>query len=237
MQKINRFVALTLVVALFVTGCATTKGGQSDGGDGKCGVAAVGGAVAGALIGALLSRNKVQGALIGAGGGAVLGGVLCLAVTAESRQTKTASQVEQDYRSQNSDSLPPAPQVQSYSLGIVPTSGAVKRGETLVIHSEAQVVRGLREDISSVKEVIQLKLGNDVLQTADKNMNAAGSGAFDTTYSIPIPQRFQDGTYTIASALYVNGQQTGMQRQGSFYIVTLDDGVRYAFREPFFSGN
>ncbi len=158
-------------------------------------------------------------------------------MTAESRQTKTAAQVEQDFRSKNSGNLPADPQVQSYALGIVPSSGAVKRGETLVFHSEAQVVGGLQEDISSVNEVIQLILGNDVLQTADKDMNAAGSGSFVTTYSIPIPPRFQDGTYTIASALYVNGQQTGLQRQGSFYIVTLDDGVRYAFLEPFLGDN
>lgn len=226
----KRLVALTIVMTLLVSGCATTKGGSSSD-DGKCVGAAVGGALAGALIGALLSKNKVSGAAIGAAGGGLLAGGLCLAVTSESRQTKTAAEVEMQFKSANKGSLPAEPVVQEYTTTIVPASGVLQKGEDLVIQSQAQVVRGRVSAVNSVVENVQLKLGDDVLQKFSKELPSSdGGGGYETVHTVHIPPRFQDGTYTVTSNLMVNGKLASTRLE-SFRVVTRDDGVRFALLE------
>jgi hypothetical protein len=233
MQRFYRIVAVMLVGVITATGCVTTKGGQteSSGSDGKCVAAAAGGAIAGAILGALLSRNKVAGGAAGGVIGGLIGGALCLAVTSEANQTKAAAEVEKDYRADNGGKLPSQPMVQSYTTSISPASGTVPRGDKLTIQSQAQVVRGANTGIESVQELIQLKLGEDVLQNITKPMPNSGSGAFATTHTIQIPPRMQDGTYTVASSLLINGQNTGELRTNNFRVVTMPDGIRYAFLE------
>jgi hypothetical protein len=225
----KRLVALTIVMTLLVSGCATTRGSSASD-DGKCVGAAVGGALAGALLGALLSKNKVSGAAIGAAGGGLLAGGLCLAVTSESRQTKTAAEVEMQFKSANKGSLPAEPVVQEYTTTIVPTSGVLQKGEDLVIQSQAQVVRGRVSAVNSVTENVQLKLGDDVLQKFSKELPSSGGGGYETVHTVHIPPRFQDGTYTVTSNLMVNGKLASTRLE-SFRVVTRDDGVRFALLE------
>jgi hypothetical protein len=205
-----RWVAVTTAGAIALAGCANTGvGGLAGGDDDPCNLIA--GTLIGGIAGALLDRNKRgRGAAIGAAAGALA----CVAVNAVSRQTRTAQQVEADYRRENRGQLPPdQPVVQAYDVTVNPDDG-VKSGEKLQVVSNMTVVRGARQPVNEVKEVLTLTSPDGNSRSAEKSASAgAGSGSYQNAFSLTLPKGVAPGTYPVNTQLYVNGKPLAERKQ------------------------
>lgn len=228
-----RFIAASVAVALAVSGCAGNAPRQGEpssaGNTGSCGGGTVAGAaVGGALLGALVGGRK------GAAAGAALGGgaaaIYCFGFNSESRQTKTAAQVDQEYRQQNRGNLPDAPMVTAYSTHVTPANGVVGKGGALELNSQAQVVNGKYRKADKVEEEFVMSYNNEKLQGFVKPMPSA-AGAYENKTTINVPKQFQDGTYTIASRVLVNGDPVGNPRVTKMQVVTVNGETRIALMD------
>jgi hypothetical protein len=199
-----------LVVCLSVAGCQSPGGGPSDtsASSDPCNPAV--GALIGGALGALINTDKRgKGALIGAG----LGALACVVVNAVSRQTKSAVQVEDEYRKRHGGKLPPSdPVVQAYDVTVSP-DGQVRPGEKAQVVSNMTVVQGASQPVEEVKEVLTL-VGPEGTKTAEKKANErAGSGAYENTFNLSFPKDVAPGTYPIKTQLYVNGRPAAERKQ------------------------
>jgi hypothetical protein len=223
----NRRLAISVAVltasAIAISGCATHSSGQesADGGD-PCN--AIIGGVVGGILGAVLDHNRRgRGAAIGA----AVGALACVAVNAASRQTRTAQQVEGEYRSKNQGRLPPnEPVVQAYSVTMNPDS-EVQSGEKLQVVSNMTVVSGQKQSVNEVKEVLTLTGPDGKNRRAEKVASKqAGSGSYENTFSLTLPKGVAPGAYPVKTQLYVNGTQMA-ERQQALRVIAQNDGVRY----------
>lgn len=228
-----RLVAVSVAVALAVSGCAGTGSRQGEpssaGTPGSCGGGTVAGAaVGGALLGALVGGRK------GAAAGAALGGgaaaIYCFGFNSESRQTKTAAQVDQEYRQQNRGSLPDTPMLTAYTTNISPANGVVGKGGALEISSQAQVVNGKIRKADRVEEEFVMSYNNEKVGEFSKAMPSA-AGAFENKTTINVPKKFQDGAYTIASRVLVNGEPVGNPKVTRMQVVTVNGEIRIALMD------
>lgn len=194
-----RVVALATAVALLTVACAT-KG--SAGGDDPCNP--VVGAVVGGAVGALIGgdKHRARGAAIGAG----VGALACVAMNYNSRQTRSADQVGDDYRRRNGE-LPPAPVVTAYAVQSARNSA--RAGEEVTVTSNIEVVPGRSEPLKELREefVIVDPKGVERSKLA-KTPAPAGSrgGAYVSTLQFTFPQGVPPGPYQVQSRLYVNGK-------------------------------
>lgn len=215
-------IVISVSVALGLSGCAGTGGlGGSAGDSDPCNILV--GAVIGGLAGALLDRDKRgRGALIGAATGAVA----CVAVNAVSRQTRTARQVEDDYRRTHQGQLPPnEPVVETYSTSLNP-SNTVQSGERLRLLSSVTVVSGANEPVKQVKEVMTLTSPDGNTRTAEKIANEQpGSGAYENAFNLTLPKGVAPGAYPIRTQLYVNGKPLA-ERRHDLRVVAMNGVVR-----------
>ena len=219
---------------LLVSGCASTGqgaggGSQSSGMSGCSPGSYVGAVIGGALLGALIGGNK--GAAIGAATGVAAAGVYCLAINSRTDQTRTAQEVEQNYRTVNNGALPAQPTVQTYRSQInSPSNGVIKKGSTVQMASYAEVVNGREQRANTIEEVTTLYYGGEKFgEPSSKSMSASGSGGFSSTSSFQIPQKFQDGAYVIVTQLYVNGQPVANStRQQKLQVVTINGQMNLA---------
>lgn len=223
-KKLVKLVSIIAAGSLAVSGCATMGvGGESDSGGDPCNV--IVGGVIGGVAGALLDRNKRgRGALIGAAAGAIA----CVAVNAVSRQTRTAQQVEDDYRRTNRGQLPPnEPVVQAYKVTVNPDAG-VQSGEKLQVVSNMTVVRGANQPVNEVKEVLTLTGPDGKSRTAEKIASERpGSGAYENAFSLTLPKGVAPGTYPVNTQLYVNGKAMAERKQ-DLRVVARDSGLHFA---------
>lgn len=228
-----RAMTLAVSVAVGLAGCATQGGGNNPGSSadagGGCGVGTVAlGAVGGALVGGLLGGKK--GAVIGAGAGAGLAGIYCFAIKSESRQTKTAAQVEQEYRQENRGSLPDKPMLTAYSTQITPANGVVSKGGVIELTSRAQVVNGTVQKADKVEEEITLYYDKEPMQKAVKAMPNS-VGGFENKTTIAVPKKFQEGTYSVASRVLVNGEPVGQTSTAKVKVVTINGQMTIAMAD------
>lgn len=217
-------VALLTACALVIAGCETTGGTGSAGGDGDPCNILVGGIIGG-IAGAVLDRNRRgRGAVIGAAAGALT----CVAVNAVSRRTRTAQQVEEDYRRANQGQLPPdEPVVQAYNVVVNPDAG-VPSGERLQVVSNMTVVRGARQPVNEVKEVLTLTGPDGKARTAEKTASEQpGSGAYENAFSLTLPKGVAPGAYPVNTQLYVNGKQMAQRKQELRVIAQRDNTLRF----------
>ena len=221
----TRKIAATVAATVLLSGCASTGSGGSDAD--PCNLLV--GAIIGGLSGALLDRNKRgRGAVIGAAAGAVA----CVAVNAVSRQTRTASQVEEDYKRANSGRLPPSdPVVQSYSINLDPGT-RVRAGEKFQVVSNMVVVSGAAQPVTEVKETLALVSPDGKTRSAEKRANdRAGSGAYENRFTLTLPEGVSAGTYPIKTQLYVNGRQVGERAQNLSIVAGRDGALHLAVVE------
>ncbi len=221
-----RWAALLTAGALAVSGCANTGSGLAGGDSDPCNLIA--GTLIGGVAGALLDRNKrARGAAIGAAAGAVA----CVAVNAVSRQTRTAQQVEDDYRRGHRGQLPPnEPVVQAYDVTVNPDAG-VQSGEKLQVVSNMTVVRGARQPVNEVKEVLTLTGPDGKSRTAEKKASErAGSGAYENAFSLTLPKGVAPGAYPVNTQLYVNGKPMAERKQ-ELRVVAQAGRVNFALVE------
>ncbi|MYM90924.1 hypothetical protein GTP91_27585 [Rugamonas sp. FT82W] len=211
-KQSTKVIASVLLTAL-IAGCANMpqQGGYQNGqANGQAqdadpcsvGKSALAGAAVGAILGGLLDGKKgaMKGAVIG-GGAAALG---CVAINSQSRQTRTAAQVDQDYV-RNRGSLPREPQVVSYVPQL--SSNVVQRGRPVRITTTAELVNGATTPITEVREelVVYDSHGEQIKSGAKPLTNRSG-GRFENTFEVSLPEEASQGIYTMKTNLYVNNK-------------------------------
>jgi hypothetical protein len=225
-----RFSTLAVVssfaVCLAVGGCQSTGGVQ--GGDGSDLCNPVAGAIVGALLGGILGgdKHRGEGAVIGAG----LGALACVAVN--SRQTKPAAQVEKDYRQRHAGNLPTGrPIVQVYDVEIRPDN-RVRAGDKVQVVSSINVVRGTKGPVEEVKEELMLTDPEGRTKTAGKlAIDTPGSGAYVNTFTLTFPKDVAPGTYRIQTRLVVNGNRATVRKQ-NLVIAAVGEARHFALVSP-----
>lgn len=235
MKMPNRTAVLALVCAMLAS-CATPPGGlhavsagASD--DDPC---AVGGAAAiGAVLGAVVGRAAASrsnrtaataaGAVIGAGA-AALG---CLTYNRYTQQTRTAQQVNEDYRRINGE-LPVQPSVVSYKAATdKPT--AVRGRDKVTVTSRSVLVDGRSEKIGLVEEEIYAKspdTGEWKALKAKSSQPGRSAGEYVNSFEFPtLPDQMPVGERAFRTELKVNGKPMANSSM-SFNVVFEDGAVR-----------
>lgn len=222
-----RVIVTLSVLSLAVYGCAgtgqtsgdgSTDTAAADGGKGGCnaGVAAVIGGVAGALLGG--KEHAGRGAAIGAG----VGALACVAYNYHVKQVKTQQQVQQEYKTANKGKLPATTVVDRYETKFSPA--VIKPGEKAVLTSYVQIVQGKDNATAKVEEEATL-YGPDgkELKKARKPVNQdAVSGAFQTSFALPMPSGVPQGIYRMDTKLYLDGKETA-KRSAKLQIAAAGD--------------
>lgn len=226
-QSARQIVGTTVIVAMTLTGCATTQSGEQAAAGGSApNCNPLIGAGVGAAIGAI--ANKGKGALVGA----AVGALGCMAINAMTRQTKPASQVEEDFRKSNKGALPAEPVVSAYNVVIQPTS-AITAGHAVSITSNAEVVSGTRVPITEIREELAL-LDPTGKEQAKKvkvlTETSTGSGGYESQFNFKLPQGVPQGAYTIRTTLYVNGAPAKVNnaKMQMVFSPRLDHKIRVA---------
>lgn len=200
---------LGMTIAGILAGCST--GGMTRSDWGKC----FGAIALGASAGALLEGER--GAYVGAAAGIAA----CFVINAQSKRTRSASEVEADYRQRHAQ-LPAAPEIVHYQTSV--PVGSVRRGQPLTIVSNIETISGRNTPITQVKEVIALyEPGKETpFKTSEKvATESAGSGAYENTFTIKFQPNMPQGRYSVRTDLYVNGERLD---QGSNGIQVVFDG-------------
>ncbi|MDZ7651927.1 MAG: glycine zipper 2TM domain-containing protein [Burkholderiaceae bacterium] len=195
-----RATALTVAV-LLLGACATQKG--SSVAEDPCNP--VVGAVVGGALGALVGgdQHRTRGAVLGAG----VGALACVAINYNSKQTRTAEQVGDDYRRRTGGDLPSAPTVAAYSMQAARSSA--KAGEEITVTSNIEVVPGRSEPLKELREDFVIVDPKGVERSKlTKTPAPAGSrgGAYVSTLQFTFPQGVPPGPYQVQSRLFVNGK-------------------------------
>jgi len=199
-SRAARNAALGAAICASLAGCATNSMTGADWG--KC----FGAVVLGAGVGALVEGER--GAYVGAAAGVAA----CFVINAQSKRTRTAAEVESEYRNRFAE-LPIQPEVVRYDTQL--SAPNVRRGEPLRIVSNIEAVQGQNSPIREVKEAIRIyEPGNDrPFKEAEKVASAGGGGGYENTFTITFPQGMPQGRYAIETDLYVNGERSDRGRQ------------------------
>ncbi|MBN3822792.1 hypothetical protein G3O00_04060 [Burkholderia sp. Ac-20384] len=213
-MTIQKTLAAACAVTLLASGCATQNGTGGISSESVLRCTALG--AGGALVGALIGGTK------GAIGGAVAGLAACAVIEVATRQTKTAAEVDRDYRASNRNNLPPYAKIDAYTTVVTPRS-AVKTGEPIKLASQIRAVSGTNEPVQEVKEVVTVYApSGEQFKRGEKVVNAApGSGEFDNSFTLKLPSGAPQGTYTLKSQVYLNGKP-GSTRQSSIQLAQVD---------------
>lgn len=221
-MKLQKTVCAVCIVPFLLSACATQDGGGKVADSGKsdtvarCAAFGLGGAV----LGALISGKK------GAARGAVAGLAACAVVEIASRQTKSAAQVDQQYRASNRNQLPPNARIDAYSTLITP-NGVARGGEAIKIQSTIRAVSGASEPVQDVKEVLiaYAPTGEEFKRGEKKVNDATGSGEYDNSFTLRLPQGAPQGMYRLKTQVFLNGKPS-LARESSMQVAMLDDGTR-----------
>lgn len=218
----RKLLPLTVASTLLLSACATTDQSSLDPRTwntdkwAKCAGAMFVGVAGGGVAGG--GRGAVVGGLVGA--------AACFVINAETKQVRSAQEVEADYRKQARGRLPASPELVNYQTRIEPGT-ALKRGEPLKIVSDITAVRGQSEPIRQVREEVRLfepgktepfKTGSKI--ASDKT----GSGAYENTFTVNLDSNVPQGVYTVETAVFINDKAT-QTRTNSVQLVWLDDGT------------
>lgn len=223
-MTLQKTVCAVCIVPFLLGACATQESGGQVAGTGKndtvarCAAFGLGGAV----IGALISGKK------GAARGAVAGLAACAVVEIASRQTKTAAQVDQQYRASNRNQLPPMARIDTYSMQVSP-NGVAKAGDAIKIHSTIRAISGVNEPVQDVKEVLiaYAPTGEEFKRGEKKVNDASGSGEYDNNFTLRLPQGAPQGVYRLKTQVFLNGKPS-LARESSLQVAMVDGAPSYA---------
>lgn len=230
----TRGVIAGVVICMAVSGCVTTNGpgngaasaGASNG-SGECseGIMALGGAVVGGLLAG--GNNRIRGAALGAGAAALA----CVAWNYQARQTRTAQQVQADYRTANRGRMPEQAQVVRYDPKFSP-SGRVTPGGQVVLNSDIDVVGGSRDQIMPIVEEEMTMIRPDGKQVSSRKVvnEGQGAGGYQSSFTLKMPKGVPEGEYPVRTALYLNGQPAGTRTLTMQVVHAADGGVQVALR-------
>jgi hypothetical protein len=223
-MKLHKIVVAACIVPLLLSACATqedaTQGADNGTRDTAVRCAAFG--LGGAVIGALISGKN------GAARGAVAGLAACAVVEIASRQTKSATQVDQQYRASNHNQLPPMARIDTYSMQVSP-NGAAKAGDAIKIQSTIRAISGVNEPVQDVKEVLiaYAPTGEEFKRGEKKVNDASGSGEYDNSFTLRLPQGAPQGVYRLKTQVFLNGKPS-LTRESSLQVAMLDGAPSYA---------
>lgn len=164
-------------------------------------IAGLFGAVAGGLLG---KKNRLAGAAIGAS----VASLACMALNYQAAQTKTAQQVQDEYKTQNDGQLPKETVIARYESKIAPNE-QVRPGSKTTLNSTIEVVRGTADIVPTIEEEVSLfdPNGKQITSTRKVANQNGDAGAFTTSFSFTLPEGVKQGVYPIKTALFLNGQQ------------------------------
>lgn len=201
-----------LSAAVILAGCANAPRNNanpvtSGAGEDPCSVAASAlvGAGVGLLLGAMAGGKR--GALKGGAIGGAVGAVACVAVNVQSQQTKTAAQVDDDYRRQRG-ALSSDPSVVTYQSRVNTTS--VQRGQPFRVNSVVELANGSMQQVRSVREelVVLTPDGTPINAPTSKPFAASTAGRFENSFELQLPPGVSQGTYNLKTQLFVNDKPT-----------------------------
>lgn len=226
-MKLHKIVVAAGIVPLLLSACATQEGATrvADNGNSDTAVRCAALGLGGAVIGALISGKK------GAARGAVAGLAACAVVEIASRQTKSATQVDQQYRASNQNQLPALARIDTYSMQVSP-NGVAKAGDAIKIQSTIRAISGVNEPVQDVKEVLiaYAPTGEEFKRGEKKVNDASGSGEYDNSFTLRLPQGAPQGVYRLKTQLFLNGKPS-LSRESSLQVAMLDGAPSYAMLE------
>lgn len=213
------FIIGSLLMVLAMPAHAQDTAQKSGNAECSAPVAAVIGAIAGGLLGQ--GKNHVRGAAIGAG----VASLACMAFNFQATQTKTAEQVQDDFKAQNKGQLPEQAIVARYETKIAP-SNQVRPGSKTTLTSSIVVVNGTASIAPKIEEDVSLfdpdgKRITNARKVANQNGEA---GAFTTSFSFTLPEGVKQGIYPIKTAVFLDGQQAST-REASLQVVMTQTGL------------
>lgn len=194
-----------VLISTLIAGCAAPSGpGASSQSQDPCDAAssAVAGAIGGALLGMLIGGkdSAAQGAAVGAIGATLA----CLAIKAQSNQTKSAAQADNEFQKAKG-SLPKEPQVTTYIPSL--QSRTVARGQPVLIRSIVELVNGTSQPVNSVREeLVVMDTSGTPIRSGSKTLNMATAGRYENSFELKLPESAPQGIYKLKTNLYVNNQ-------------------------------
>lgn len=184
------------------------------------GQSALAGAAVGALLGGLM--NGKNGALRGAAAGGVVASLGCLAINAQTRQTRTAAQVDRDFVMARGR-LPAEPQVVNYTPTTSSQTG--RRGQPLRVNSVIELVNGSQQTVNEVREeLVVFDPQGEKVRNGSKQLTNNTGGRFENSFELVLPDSAPQGVYAMKTNLYVNGKLSA-SRNLQTQIVFLGDGT------------
>jgi hypothetical protein len=224
----NSLIAL-VAVSVGMAGCVTTgtnasaQPAETASNDSGCNTAVIG--LVGAVAGALLANgnNRVRGAAIGGG----LAALACAAWNYHVAQTKTADQSVADYKRANAGRVPDQAVVASFNTRMDP-NGTIRPGGNMTVTSNIEVVPGTTQAKPVIEEELVLTKPDRTTTTARKRANPNGdAGAFQTKFSMTMPEGVPQGLYPVKSTLYVDGRAARVNEL-NLQVVALPTGEMMA---------
>ena len=214
----QRTIGLICIATMVLTGCATPGGSQGSSSSSsetaiRCAAFGVGGAVIGGLLGGKSGAVK----------GVIAGLAACAVVEIATRQTKSASDVDQQYKANNHNQLPATAKVDEYTTVVTP-NGAAKAGDAITVRSTIRVVAGTNQPIQEVKEVlVAYAPSGDEFKRGEKKINdTTGSGEYDNSFTLTLPSSAPQGTYKLTTQLFINGQPSTTVTATNMTIASLN---------------
>lgn len=222
----TKSIAAALSASIVLGGCATPNGGG--GGDqagmNECMMAALIGGIAGAMIN---DNNPAAGAAAGA----LIGGLACVVLTANTTQTKQEAEVQSDYKKAHRGTLPANVVVEKYKTSVTQNVTVDKPFRT---ESEVVVIPGKNQPVNKVEEQITMfNPDGKQFKQGKKTLTESGGGAWKNSFTATLGKGAPQGIYPIKTALYVNGKLAeGSERQMKMQVTAVDGGYRVAMLNP-----
>jgi hypothetical protein len=200
------------IAALLLTSCATTEDGTwGSSSSGGCDALVIGvlGAVLGAAAGAAAGgrERRGTGAATGAAIGGGVGALACVAYNYQTRQTKSAQQVTEEYKAANNGAVPREATVTRFDTRVTPKE-TVNAGNAIDVISQIEVVAGMKDQQPKVEHQIVLYQpnGKEVTNAKKPASQNAGGGAFEASFRFKMPEGAPQGVWPVKSQVLVNGQ-------------------------------
>lgn len=190
------------------------------------------GLVAGVGCGLISKSKNRAGVALACAAAAAMGCYLVNSYKAE--QVKSAQQAENDYKMKNRQ-LPNETTIVDYRTSVSPRgtfsrSGTEKAGVTSYI----ELVKGKNDSSGRVEEEMSIvdSHGDVWVKPTRKVASETGqSGAYSTTFTLPIHDGMSQGDYTVKKTLYVNGKVTRMDQRTKIQVVSTPAGPVVAFND------
>ena len=223
-----RWVALLVAGAIALGACASTGENTS----GRTVGTAIG-ALAGGVIG--YQKNKKSGAVVGA----VIGGAAGYAVgwlvdEYVMKRTKTAAQVQAQYKVPAATPVPPT--VHAYGVVINPDKTLARgKGAEATTGFDLVAASGAKPSVEESRAIVAPD-GNTIHTKRYAYKEVDGPGGYEFRQKLPVPAEADQGIYRYDSVLYVNGKEASRASNDFQVARASGGGIAVAWLGPRTSG-